>query len=557
MSQDPLTALAQDMATATSWIVGEIAGVLDGTLRITTTPDFANSRFVTSYAIVFAASSILMVVLWLLAVIKRAVAGVGPLRAMSEATGPLWLAVAASAFTPVAIAGLVSITDALTDAVATPIGSPTGYLKSLASQIQPDSKPFLSIILDLLVFMAALMLAMELIIRAALLYMAVALAPAFYAGLVDRALWHHIKSWAGAILAFDFVKPITILMLALAKGVSSALSTTPSTNLSSLMIGMTILYSCVYLSTRVYQFVPFIGDELNSWGMRDLTFRALNRANRLTKPARRAAGQAARAAGTTAADRMKDGINAHAKRESGTVSATADGKPNLTKPIVAAAAGAVGVAAAAHAAPLIAGAAAAHGAGAVAAGIAAHGSAAGVGAGVAAHGMTAAATAGLAGHAAAAGGLPMPFILGSVGAVEGGRRILRATPINARPMTGTDQGDIPVDTNGMVHPPSVENLASRSVYGLSVYDTVSHMIAAGVTSGKVREPSTPLPEGLGFIADGRDAGGARPDGHGTIYPTRVMPYTEYQSLIKQMEWKNVDPPNDLKKIVKSAEGGAS
>ena len=67
---------------------------------------------------------ILTLVLWLLAVAKRAVRGVPLTTALSEAIGFLWLTVLASAFTPLILYTVVSATDGVTDVIAAGTGGP-------------------------------------------------------------------------------------------------------------------------------------------------------------------------------------------------------------------------------------------------------------------------------------------------------------------------------------------------------------------------------------------------------------------------------------------------
>lgn len=69
-------------------------------MQETANVDFTNAKFLQQYAVVFAASTVLTLLLWLLAVAKRAVRGVPLSTAISEAIGFLWLTVLASAFTP-------------------------------------------------------------------------------------------------------------------------------------------------------------------------------------------------------------------------------------------------------------------------------------------------------------------------------------------------------------------------------------------------------------------------------------------------------------------------
>lgn len=93
---NPLASLARGCADAASWIVGKLSEAVKGSAEV----DFTNPAFLKQYSVVFAASTILTLVLWLFAVAKRAVRGVPLTTAMSEAIGFLWLTVLASAFTP-------------------------------------------------------------------------------------------------------------------------------------------------------------------------------------------------------------------------------------------------------------------------------------------------------------------------------------------------------------------------------------------------------------------------------------------------------------------------
>jgi len=65
---------------------------LSDAINKTATVNFTNMGFLKQYAIVFAASSILTVLLWLLSVVKRAVRGDSVVAAIGEATMLKWLA---------------------------------------------------------------------------------------------------------------------------------------------------------------------------------------------------------------------------------------------------------------------------------------------------------------------------------------------------------------------------------------------------------------------------------------------------------------------------------
>lgn len=93
---DPLSSLAKGCADAASWTVDKLSAAVKDTANV----DFTNEKFLQQYAVVFAASTVLTLLLWLLAVAKRAVRGVPLTTAIGEAVGFLWLTVLASAFTP-------------------------------------------------------------------------------------------------------------------------------------------------------------------------------------------------------------------------------------------------------------------------------------------------------------------------------------------------------------------------------------------------------------------------------------------------------------------------
>jgi hypothetical protein len=324
---DPIGAIAHDCAQAASSVIKAVSSVVGGS----TTVDFTNAGFLTQYAIVFAAASILTVVLWLLAVVKRAVRGESVTTAMSEATGFLWLAVGASAFTPLVLYGMVSVTDAVTGAIGSGTAADTNnFLTSFADTLNPPNGqasnlgggPILLIFISLMAMIAAAVLWVELLIRAAMLYVGAALAAAVYAGLVDKSLWHHVRRWAGMMIAVDLAKPVIVIVLGLATAISGG--GTAQTSFASVLSGLSIMILSIFASGLIFRFVPNFGDDML----------AINSAR-----AGDSAATAPQGAMEGPASRMQAGIAAHAGR-----SGSSGGGNPLAAPATAALSMSAGVA---------------------------------------------------------------------------------------------------------------------------------------------------------------------------------------------------------------------
>lgn len=311
MLTDPLGSIAKSCAQAAAWVIDQVSGAVGGSSGV----DFTNTGFLKQYAIVFAASSILTVVLWMLAVIKRAVRGDSVVTAITEATGFLWLAIGASAFTPVILYGMVQLTDSVTNAIGSTTSAGTNnFLSSLANTLSPTNGssstigggPILLVFVSLVAMIAAAVLWLELLIRAAMLYVGAALAGAVYAGLVDKDLWPHVRRWAGLMIAVDLVKPVIVIVLGLAAAISSG--TAPGSAFASVLSGLAIMVLSIFASGLIYRFVPNFGDDMLR----------MSSARNTDAPAAVAQG-----AMDGPATRMQQGIAAHGARSGNPVAAPA------------------------------------------------------------------------------------------------------------------------------------------------------------------------------------------------------------------------------------------
>ncbi|WP_405892505.1 hypothetical protein OG612_19085 [Streptomyces sp. NBC_01527] len=257
---DPLSSLARGCADAAAWIVGKLSEAVKGTANV----DFTNPKFLQQYAVIFAASTVLTLVLWLLAVAKRAIRGVPVATAISEAVGFLWLTVLASAFTPLILYTVVSATDGVTDVIASSSGGQTDvFFGSFAEALSKGSDigggPIMLIVVSLVSILAAGVLWLELVIRAALLYVGALLGVVVYSGLVDKNMWGHVRRWAGIMIAVIMVKPVIVIVL----GLAGALSSDGGPNaFSAVVSGLAIILLAIFASAMIYRFVPGFGDEI-------------------------------------------------------------------------------------------------------------------------------------------------------------------------------------------------------------------------------------------------------------------------------------------------------
>ncbi|MEU5901534.1 hypothetical protein [Streptomyces venezuelae] len=299
-SLDPLSSLAKGCADAASWTVDKLSDAVKETANV----DFTNPEFLQQYAVVFAASTVLTLLLWLLAVAKRAVRGVPLTTALSEAIGFLWLTVLASAFTPLILYTVVSATDGVTDVIAKATGGQTDtffgtFSGALKKGEDIGGGPIMLIVVSLVSILAAGVLWLELVIRAALLYVGALLGTVVYAGLVDKNLWTHVRRWAGIMIAVILVKPIIVIVL----GLAGALSADDGPDsFSAVVSGLSIILLAIFASAMIYRFVPGFGDEI-----------ANSRNNRIM----RGAENKAAAVISSPASLVSQGIKTHSARGNG------------------------------------------------------------------------------------------------------------------------------------------------------------------------------------------------------------------------------------------------
>jgi hypothetical protein len=269
-ASDPLGYIAQHCVEATVWFWGRLADIIDST----TATDFTNQGFLRTYALMFGASSVLVVIFWLLAVGKRVVRGVAPGQAIGEAIGFLILAVFASAFTPAALGLLMSLSNAAATGFATGIGTDakhalTGLTDALnmvpiVSGSPGGGGPVVLILGAVVGLIVGLILWLEVLLATAALYVLAVFGPAVLAGLVDRDKWGHVHKWAGFVVALALVKPAIVVVIGLGFGLVGNAPADAAAAFSAVLSGLAILVLAVLASGLILKFVPVIGDHLST-----------------------------------------------------------------------------------------------------------------------------------------------------------------------------------------------------------------------------------------------------------------------------------------------------
>jgi len=302
-SLDPLMNLARQCARAADWTAQQLGKAIDQDQV-----DFTNQGFLRQYAIVFAASGVLTVILWLLGVAKRAVRGVPLGTAIGEAIGLLWFAVAASAFTPLILYTIVGATSAVTDVLVQAFnGDPARTFDKLGDDLQHGrvgGGALMLLIVSVGTIALCGALAMLLVLRALALYVGALLGVVVYSGLVDKDLWGKVRSWAGFMGALILLEPIIAVIL----GLATALETSGDTSAVTMGLGITVI--ALGISVYIIVRAPGFGDAV-----------------KVARQTARTAGMGGRAAAGAAstAQGVMHGISTHGGRKGGSSSAGGDG----------------------------------------------------------------------------------------------------------------------------------------------------------------------------------------------------------------------------------------
>ncbi|WKK27851.1 hypothetical protein QZH56_37000 (plasmid) [Streptomyces olivoreticuli] len=290
---DPLTALAGKCAEAAAWLTRHISKAMDAG------PDLTSANFVRHYALVFAASTVLTIIVWLIAVTRRAINGAPVTRAISEAIGLLWMAVAVSAFAPLILHVIIGATDAVTKVIAQAAGNSSDPFAAMADALahhKLGGGPFVWAAASGLTILLAGILWLAMALRTAGLYAGAVLGLLIFASLVNRRRWGSVHLWIGVMIALILTKPVLVAVV----GVSGAL--TSGGSYSAIAAGLATMVVAILASLKVLRWVPSYSHSLV--------------AARTAFNATRSAGRTAGAPVSAAAGVLR-GVQAHADRKGG------------------------------------------------------------------------------------------------------------------------------------------------------------------------------------------------------------------------------------------------
>ena len=249
-----LSGISQWVASGAEWLLGQIGTVLTST----TTVDLGATWFRAHYGQMTALAGVVILPLLLVSVLQAVVRqNPGQLVRTFLVQLPLALLLAVVAVQIVVLS--LSATDAMSDAVAGGSGADvTSMLSTLSTGLvaaagDPSVAGFVLLLVSLLVAVAAFFLWLELLIRAAAVYVAVLFLPLALATLVWPAVSHWCRRLVETLAALILSKFVIVATLSLAAGAISS-----GSNFSSVLAGGALLVIATFVPFAILRLIPAI-----------------------------------------------------------------------------------------------------------------------------------------------------------------------------------------------------------------------------------------------------------------------------------------------------------
>ena len=281
-----LSGISQWVASGAEWLLGQIGDVLSAT----TTVDLGASWFETHYGQMTALAGAVILPMLLASTLQAVVRqNPGQLIRTFLVQLPLALLLAVVAIQIVILS--LSATDAMSDAVAGGTSADvtsllTGVTSGLvASAADPTIASFVLLLISLLIAVAAFVLWLELLIRAAAVYVAVLFLPLALATLVWPAVSHWCRRLVETLAALILSKFVIVATLSLAAGAVSsgtAGSGDHGSGFSSVLGGGALLLMATFVPFAILRMIPAVeaGAVAHLDGLRERGMAAMTRVPR-------------------------------------------------------------------------------------------------------------------------------------------------------------------------------------------------------------------------------------------------------------------------------------
>ena len=257
-----LSGISQWVASGAEWLLGQIGDVLVAT----TTVDVGATWFRTHYGQMTALAGVVVLPLLLISTIQAVVRqNPGQLVRTFLVQLPLALLLGVVAIQVVILS--LSATDAMSDAVAGGTGADVTSLLSgvttglAAAAADPTIASFVLLLIALLVAVAAFVLWIELLIRAAAVYVAVLFLPLALATLVWPAVSHWCRRLVETLAALILSKFVIVATLSLAAGAVSsgtAGSGAHGAGFSAVLAGGALLVMATFVPFAILRMIPAV-----------------------------------------------------------------------------------------------------------------------------------------------------------------------------------------------------------------------------------------------------------------------------------------------------------
>jgi hypothetical protein len=256
---DPVGCVAKSFGQAAGWFMDKLATVITATTQV----DMTNGGFLQLYTTMFGLAAVLTLLRVMFSVLTNVARGQG-MEAVKAATGYYIAAVAVGAFAPAVVYVLLQLSDGLTKAVTLNTTDDTarfltGVGKTMVA-MPNDISAAVVLLVAVLMVISALVLWLELLLRAAAIYAVTLFATPVASGLINRNSWGSVRRWLNFLIALILAKPAVAAVLALAATLAAHGSTADA--FSSVLVALALLVMAIFATALLFKFIPHLGDEL-------------------------------------------------------------------------------------------------------------------------------------------------------------------------------------------------------------------------------------------------------------------------------------------------------